>query len=307
MAKKLGAAGGYSLSGSQLIDVGSPSDTHHAANQGYVDSAAASAVAAHEVEENPHTQYVTYDDAATLYAEIDHTHTAAEIGAETPAGAQAKADAGEAAAKLWADGKLADAQGYTDYWYGQATDYADGLVADVNGYTDYKVGEHAGAVDPHPQYVTATEGDAAYSAIGHNHNSAYATISHNHDSAYAALAHTHVGSFSPVYSVTGAVTTGAGTYRVYNDTGRTLTISSVRASVGTAPTGASLIVDVHKNGTTIFTTQSARPTIAVSTNTSKSTTMDVTTWADGDYLTVDVDQVGSTVAGANLTVQVVAG
>jgi hypothetical protein len=113
-----------------------------------------------------------------------------------------------------------------------------------------------------------------------------------------------VGPALPPFSVTGAVTTRVGSHRLYNDTGATWTITAVRASVGTAPTGATLIVDVNKNGTTIFTTQANRPTIAVSTNTIKRTNMNVTTVADGEYLTVDVDQVGSTVAGSNLIVQI---
>jgi len=66
-------------------------------------------------------------------------------------------------------------------------------------------------------------------------------------------------------------------------------------------------VDVNLNGTTIFGTQANRPTIAISGTTNKTTGMSVTSWADGDYLTVDVDQVGSTAAGANLTVQIFAG
>lgn len=106
------------------------------------------------------------------------------------------------------------------------------------------------------------------------------------------------------YSISGAVATGVGTFRLYNDSGVSWTIVAVRATVGTAPTGATLIVDVNKNGTTIFTTQANRPTIAVSTNTIKRTNAEVTTLADGDYLTVDVDQVGSTVAGSNLVVQI---
>jgi hypothetical protein len=106
------------------------------------------------------------------------------------------------------------------------------------------------------------------------------------------------------YSISGAVTVGAGTFALYNDSGLPWTIIAVRATVGTAPTGATLIVDVHKNGTTIFTTQANRPTIAVSTTTIKRTNMDVTTIADGEFLTVDVDQVGSTVAGSNLVVQI---
>lgn len=107
-----------------------------------------------------------------------------------------------------------------------------------------------------------------------------------------------------VLSLVGNLTVGVGKHRVYNDTGVPLTIRAVRASVGTAPTGAAIRVDVNKNGTTIFTTQANRPNIAVSTFTSKVTTMDVTSLADGDYLTVDVDIIGSTVAGADLTVQV---
>lgn len=104
------------------------------------------------------------------------------------------------------------------------------------------------------------------------------------------------------FSVTGDVAVTTGAHRFYVD--RAVTISNVRASVGTAPTGAALIVDVNKNGTTIFTSQSGRPQIAASGNTDVSDIPDVTSLAAGDYLTVDVDQVGSTVAGADLTVQV---
>lgn len=107
-----------------------------------------------------------------------------------------------------------------------------------------------------------------------------------------------------VMSVAGNLTVAEGKHRIYNDTGVPLTIRAVRASVGTAPTGAPIRVDVNIDGTTIFTTSSNRPNIAVSEFTSKVTNMDVTTLADGAYLTVDVDQVGSTVAGADLTVQV---
>lgn len=107
------------------------------------------------------------------------------------------------------------------------------------------------------------------------------------------------------FSRAGTLATGTGTFRLYNDCGDTLTIKSVRASVGTAPTGASIVVDVNIGGTTIFTTQANRPTIAASALTSgKVTNYNVTTIADGSYFTVDVDAVGATVAGADLTVQI---
>lgn len=108
------------------------------------------------------------------------------------------------------------------------------------------------------------------------------------------------------FSVTGAVTVATGVHRVYNIAGRPLKIKSVRASVGTAPTGAALVVDVKKSGTTIFTGGTGRPTIAVSTNTAAAGTPAITAWEADSYLTVDVTQVGSTIAGSDLTVQITA-
>lgn len=111
------------------------------------------------------------------------------------------------------------------------------------------------------------------------------------------------GGVIPPFSLGGVAAVQAFSMRLYAPVD--CTILSVRASVGTAPTGAGLIVDINKNGTTIFTTQSNRPTIAPGTNTDNSVP-DVTTLLAGDYLTIDIDQVGSTVAGSDLSVQVVA-
>jgi hypothetical protein len=85
----------------------------------------------------------------------------------------------------------------------------------------------------------------------------------------------------------------------------TLTITKVKLVVKTAPTGAAIIVDVNKNGTTIFTTQANRPQIAISGTTGDSGTPDVTALAETDKLTIDIDQVGSGTAGADLTVEIV--
>lgn len=107
------------------------------------------------------------------------------------------------------------------------------------------------------------------------------------------------------FSIPGTLTTGAGTMRWYF-TGN-VTITNVIASVGTAPTGASLIFDVNKNGTTIFSTQANRPTITANAFSDLSSTPNTTTFASGDYITVDVDQIGSTVAGADAVVRIVLG
>lgn len=107
------------------------------------------------------------------------------------------------------------------------------------------------------------------------------------------------------FSIPGTLTVGSGEMRWYFT--QTVTVTNVVATVGTAPTGASLIFDVNKNGTTIFTTQANRPTITATNFTDLSSTPDVTSFSSGDYITVDVDQIGSTIAGADAVVRIVLG
>lgn len=85
---------------------------------------------------------------------------------------------------------------------------------------------------------------------------------------------------------------------------RNYRISAIAVAAGVAPTGDSLIIDIHKNGSTIFTTQENRPTISDGANSDLTAVPDVDTLSVGDYLTVDIDQVGSSFAGADLTVQI---
>ena len=76
----------------------------------------------------------------------------------------------------------------------------------------------------------------------------------------------------------------------------------IRLRVDTAPTGAALIVDVNNNGTTIVTAD-GRPRILAGTTT-QAVVREFTTaplLARGDYLSFDIDQVGSTVAGGSNT------
>lgn len=104
------------------------------------------------------------------------------------------------------------------------------------------------------------------------------------------------------FTISGTLATGFGQTKFMFP--RAATILSVRAVVGTAPVGSSVIIDLNINGTTAFTTQANRPTIAAASMSSSKVTPDNTAIADGDYLTVDVDQIGSTTAGADLCVVV---
>lgn len=85
---------------------------------------------------------------------------------------------------------------------------------------------------------------------------------------------------------------------------RSIVITNISVTLGVAPTGASAIFDVNKNGTTIFSTQGNRPTVTASNTQDLTSTPDVTTAAAGDKITVDVDQIGSTIPGGEATVQI---
>ena len=86
---------------------------------------------------------------------------------------------------------------------------------------------------------------------------------------------------------------------------KSLTIIKVYAYVKTAPTGASIIMDINKNGTSIWnSTQANRITIAASSQNGTQTSFDTTALVEGDILTLDVDQVGSTIPGSSVTVEI---
>jgi hypothetical protein len=119
---------------------------------------------------------------------------------------------------------------------------------------------------------------------------------------YAVAAHTHTEIF-PFCMILPVVSTDSTSPRLLLP--YACTIVGVRATVSVAPTGADLIVDVHKDGTTIFTTAANRPTIAAGAYDSIDwAAPDVTALSADSYLTVNIDQVGSTIAGGGLTVMV---
>lgn len=64
-----------------------------------------------------------------------------------------------------------------------------------------------------------------------------------------------------------------------------------------APTGSAITIDVHKNGTTIFST---KPTIAATANISSGAVISTSTFAVDDLIEIFVDAVGSTTTGKNL-------
>ena len=70
----------------------------------------------------------------------------------------------------------------------------------------------------------------------------------------------------------------------------------------TGPTGANFVVDINKNGSTIWATQANRLTIPAASTAAVQTSFDTTALAETDQLTIDIDQVGSSVAGQDVTI-----
>lgn len=109
----------------------------------------------------------------------------------------------------------------------------------------------------------------------------------------------------------GTITTFSLPGQVFQESGRQRqyfafrsAILGIQAAVHVAPTGAAIIVDVNKSGSTIFADPATRPTIPISGNVSTVTVPTDTIIEPGEYLTVDVDQAGSTIPGGDLTVMV---
>jgi hypothetical protein len=87
--------------------------------------------------------------------------------------------------------------------------------------------------------------------------------------------------------------------------GGTFQIQTVAAMLNTAPTGATTAkIDINKNGTTIYGTQTNRPIWTASANAATVSAHDATTVTDGDYLMVEIDAIGNTIAGSDLTVAI---
>lgn len=85
-----------------------------------------------------------------------------------------------------------------------------------------------------------------------------------------------------------------------------MTVVGLRANVNTAPTGADIIVDVNK-GTSIMTTNLLRITAGQKTSLASGTTqpnITTTAIANDDEITIDIDQIGSTIAGKGLKVTI---
>jgi hypothetical protein len=209
-------------------------------------------------------------------------------------------------------GELADLQKPKDH-----THQSSG--SGVGGKLDHGLALDGLGDDDHSQYLNTTRHDTPdrhglgtvvpHDALANLTEKAHASLtgvtSDQHHNEDHASRHKSGGGdilYVPrtyVWFISGNVATGTEqgpTFRLK----RVTTVEDVELHVKTAPTGASLIVDINEGGAALFST---RPEIdAGATTEDDNHVFSDTELAAGAELTLDVDQVGSGTPGADLTV-----
>lgn len=107
----------------------------------------------------------------------------------------------------------------------------------------------------------------------------------------------------PISDESTALTTGTGKRTFRMPVGCTLT--KVRASVITAPTGANLIFDINENGASVLSTKlSIDAGEKTSVTAASQAVISDSSIADDAEMTIDIDQIGSTIAGAGAKITI---
>jgi hypothetical protein len=143
-------------------------------------------------------------------------------------------------------------------------------------------------------YTTVSSGQSFYTP-----SSVYCISTSTSEITFSSIVRT-ISSGIDTVGFAGTLTPGSGQSKLVWPF--PIIIVSIRAAVGTAPTGSDAIVDVNLDGASMFTTQANRPRITAGSTIGALTAPDITAVAAGQAVTVDIDQIGSSVAGSDLTV-----
>lgn len=145
---------------------------------------------------------------------------------------------------------------------------------------------------------------SVYDADGDNVVDNSEALNGHADTYFAQASHTHTRHMMAIATFAGTLTTQTGKLVLQNRLGVDATITEVHCVVSTLPAGSSIIVDVNVYGNSIFTNQAHRPQILAGQAGGYTTQIDSPTWGAGGGMSVDIDQVGSGTAGADLLVTI---
>jgi len=112
--------------------------------------------------------------------------------------------------------------------------------------------------------------------------------------------------YVPISDETTALTASTSTAKVSFRMPHAMTVTSVRANVRTAPTGSAMLFDIHEAGTTILSTKlMIDATEYTSTTATTGYVLSDASLADDAEITLFIDQIGSTVAGAGAKIEII--
>jgi hypothetical protein len=174
----------------------------------------------------------------------------------------------------------------------------DGVAAgaEVNVNADWNASSGDAQILNKPTIPTAADaapsGLAATAAVGVSTDYAREDHQHQRDADVIVV---------PVGDESTSLTTG--TAKIKFRMPFAATLLAVRANVNTAPTGSTLIVDINEAGVSVLGTKlSIDATEFTSTTAASAATITDSSLADDAEISIDIDQIGSTVAGAGLKV-----
>ena len=256
------------LGGSATLNVGTTAGT----------VAAGDALGTHVAAADPHPNYALESNLASVatsgaYSDLSGTPSipAAADAAPQPLGAAA----------------IGASTDYAREDHVHAMPSAADVGADASGTAASAISTHEAAADPHPGYAL---------------ESSLATVATT--GAYADL--TGTPAVSDVFIIACSDETSdlaAGTDKARFTMPYAGTLTAVKADVNTAPTGSTLVVDINEAGTSVLSTKLSID--AGETSSSTAATPPVisdSALANGAVISIDIDQIGSTVAGAGLKV-----
>jgi hypothetical protein len=197
---------------------------------------------------------------------------------------------------------------------------AGAVGADPAGTAASGISTHEAAADPHPNYALESSlGGAALLNVGTTSGTVAAGDDNrfvpsggttgqallknsgtDYDASWKAL------TVSDVFIVACSNETSnltAGTDKARFTMPYAGTLTAVKADVNTAPTGSTLVVDINEAGTTLLSTKLSIDVGETSSSTAATpAVISDSALASGAVISIDIDQIGSTVAGAGLKV-----
>ena len=197
---------------------------------------------------------------------------------------------------------------------------AGDVGADPAGTAASGITAHEAAADPHPGYALESSlGDAALLNVG----TASGTVAAGDDSRFVASGGTTgqvltktsgtdydaawaTPTVSDVFVIACSDETSnltAGTNKARFTMPYAGTLTAVKADVNTAPTGSTLVVDINEAGVSVLSTKLSIDAGETSSSTAAApAVISDSALANGAVIGIDIDQIGSTVAGAGLKV-----